>query len=257
MRGIFIALICTYTIAPLLIIAIISFSSAQFLTFPPPGFSLQWYEMVLNDPKWINSLRTTALITLPSAVAATALGTGAAIAVARAKVPFPSVLSGLMMSPLVVPAIIIAAGVFGAYRQWGLTGTFLGMILAHVMLTIPYVFSVTLAALKTVRSDVEGAALTLGATPVRVMFKVTIPMISPAIFSGLLFAAVMSFDELMISMFISSPTVRPVTVQMWSDIRGDVDPTISAIATGLFVFTLILLLVDHFLGRKSETVTPV
>ena len=111
--------------------------------------------------------------------------------------------------------------------------------------------------LKTVRSDVEGAALTLGATPVRVMFKVTIPMISPAIFSGLLFAAVMSFDELMISMFISSPTVRPVTVQMWSDIRGDVDPTISAIATGLFVFTLILLLVDHFLGRKSETVTPV
>ncbi|NTJ11561.1 ABC transporter permease [Rhizobium lusitanum] len=251
LRSIIVVLIIIYTLAPLVIIAILSFSSAKFLTFPPPGLSLQWYETVLASPKWVSSLKTTALITLPSTFIATILGTGAAIGISRSEGRYVGVLSAIIMSPLVIPTIIIGAGIYGVFRSWGLAGTYTGMILAHVLLTIPYVFSVTLASLRTVRTNVEGAALTLGASPIRVLFLITVPMIGPAIFSGLLFAAVMSFDELVVSMFLSSPSVRPITVQMWADVRGEVDPTISAIATGLFVFTLILLLIDTLLSRRA------
>jgi len=252
LRRLVCGLVIVYTIAPLLIIAILSFSAAPFLTFPPPGFSLQWYEHVVNDPVWVRSLTTTALITIPAAFLATAIGTCASVAVARGNIPFPSVVSGFVMMPLVVPTIITAAAIFGAFRPWGLQGTYGGLILAHVLLTIPYVFSVTLAALRTVGPDVEGAALTLGASPLRVLLRITVPMIGPGIMSGLLFAAVMSFDELVVSMFLSTPQIRPVTVQMWSDVLGAVDPTISAIATSLFVFTLLLLLVDHLVKRRSH-----
>ena len=246
-------LVVIYTLAPLVIIVILSFSSALFLTFPPPGLSMQWYRHLLASPEWLPALATTAMITIPSAVVATVLGTGAAIGVVRGRVPFPSVLSALMMTPLVVPTIITAAAIFGAFQSWGLFGTYTGFILAHVLLTIPYVFSITQAALLTVGPAVEGAALTLGATPVRVLLRITVPMIAPSIMSGFLFAAVMSFDELIVSMFISTPTIRPVTVVMWSDVLGQVDPTIAAVATALFSVTLVLLLIDYGLTRRSAT----
>ncbi|EJJ31494.1 ABC transporter permease [Rhizobium sp. CF142] len=250
LRSLIVALIVIYTLAPLVIIVILSFSSAQFLTFPPPGLSLQWYERILSSPKWASALKTTALITIPTTIIATVVGTGAAIGIARSKGSSAAFLSAIIMSPLVIPTIIVGAGVFSIFRSWGLAGTYTGMILAHVMLTIPYVFSVTLASLRTVNSNLEGAALTLGASPLRVLLLVTVPMIAPAILSGFLFAAVMSFDELVISMFLNSPTVRPITVQMWADVRGEVDPTIAAIASCLFAFTLILLLADHLVARR-------
>jgi putative spermidine/putrescine transport system permease protein len=256
LRRAVVVLVVIYTIAPLLIVAVLSFSSAPFLTFPPPGYSLQWYERLIADPSWIRSMTATAMITIPSACLATAIGTGAAIGVARGNIPFPSVVSGFILLPLVVPTIIIAAAVFGVFRPLGLQGTYFGLIVAHVMLTIPYVFTLTLAALQTVGPNVEGAALTLGASPTRVLFKITVPMIAPSITSGLLFAAVMSFDELVVSMFLSSPTIRPVTVQMWSDVQGSVDPTIAAISTTFFFVTLCLLLIDHLVMRQSGTTDP-
>jgi putative spermidine/putrescine transport system permease protein len=252
LRRVMCGLVLVYLLAPLIIIAILSFSSAQFLTFPPPGFSLQWYERFLSSPAWMQSFWTTVGITVPATLLATIFGTGAAIGVARSNIPFPNVLSGFIMTPLVVPTIITAAAVYGAFRRWGLSGTYAGLILAHVLLTIPFVFSITLAALRTVGPELERAALTLGASPLRVLFRVTVPMISPAITSGLLFAAVISFDELVVSMFLSTPSVRPITVRIWSDILGSVDPTISAISTAIFAVTLVLLLVDFLVTQRSK-----
>lgn len=245
------AFVIVYTLSPIIIIAILSFSSAQYLTFPPPGFSPQWYERFMSDPAWVQSLLTTASITLPSAFLATIVGTAAAIGVARGNIPFPGIVSAFIMMPLVVPTIIIAAAIFSAFRPWGLQGTHAGFILSHVLLTIPYVFSVTLAALQTVGRELEGAALTLGASPLRVLLRITIPMIAPGIMSGALFATVISFDELIVSMFLSTPTLRPVSVQMWSNVLGAVDPTIAAIATSLFLVTLVLLGLDHIATRRS------
>lgn len=244
-----------YLLAPIVIVVMLSFSSAQFLTFPPPGYSLQWYQRIVEDPRWVSSLTTSLLITAPASLLATAVGTAAAVAVERGRVRFAGVISGVMMAPLVVPYIITAAGIYGAFRAWGLSGTYQGLLLAHVLLTIPYVFTVTLAALKSVDGSVENAALTLGASPARVLFTVTLPMIAPAIFSGLLFAAVTSFDELVVSMFISSPTLKPVTVQMWSNVQSDTDPTISAIASAMFFITLLLLLIDNLITRRKDALS--
>jgi putative spermidine/putrescine transport system permease protein len=255
LRKLICVLVAIYMLAPLAIVVILSFSSAAFLTFPPPGFSLHWYQAFVASPSWMTSFATTLLISVPATLLATAAGTAAAIGVARGRIPFPAVVSGLVMSPLVVPTIITAAAIFNAFQAWGLSGTFGGMILAHTLLSVPYVFTVVLAALRTAGPDVEGAALTLGATPARVLFRITLPMIAPAITSGMLFAAVASFDELVVSMFLSAPEVRPITVLMWSDILGQADPTISAIATTLFIGTLGLLLLNQIATRRSRSVS--
>jgi putative spermidine/putrescine transport system permease protein len=151
---------------------------------------------------------------------------------------------------MVVPVIITAAAMLGVFRSWGLQGTLLGLILAHATLAIPYVVFTVLAAMRLVDQQLESAALTLGATHWRAFWRVTFPLILPAVLSGLLFAMVISFDELVVSIFLSSPTVRPVTVQMWSDVRGDVDPTIAAIGTLLLAFSVGVLLLETVLNRQ-------
>ena len=255
-RGAISGLVVLYLVGPMTIVLIISFSSAPFLTFPPPGFSLQWYEKLLGNPAWLDSLMTSLEIMFPAGVFATALGTAAALGVARGGFPGASVVWGLLMSPITVPVIITAAAMFGIFRSLGLAGTLTGLILAHTVLTIPYVVSTVLAALHMVDEQLEKAALTLGATRWNAFRLVIFPLILPAVLSGFLFAVIVSFDELVVSMFISSPTLRPVTVQMWSDIRGDVDPTISAIGTVLFLFSLLVLLAESLLRRRWRGEEP-
>lgn len=252
-RTVVCGLIVVYLIAPMIIVLIISFSSAPFLTFPPPGFSLQWYRKLFGDAAWLDALITSVQIMLPTGTIATVLGTAAAFGIARGRFPGASIVSSFLMAPVVVPVIITAAAMFGIFRGFGLYGTLTGLILAHTVLTIPYVVTTVLASLHMVDEQFENAALTLGATPWAAFWRIVFPLILPAILSGFLFAVIISFDELIVSIFISSPTLRPVTVKMWSDIRGDVDPTISAIGTVLFLFSLIVLLAESLLrGRWRE-----
>ena len=246
------AAIVVFLISPMIVVVIVSFSSAPFLTFPPPGLSLQWYRKVANLPVWLDAISTSATIMVPSALIATAAGTAAAVGLARGRIPGAAVIASLIMAPMVVPVIITAAAMLGVFRTWGLQGTLLGLILAHATLAIPYVVFTVLAAMRLVDDQLESAALTLGATRWRAFWRVTFPMILPAVLSGLLFAMVISFDELVVSIFLSSPTVRPVTVQMWSDVRGDVDPTIAAIGTLLLAFSVVVLLLEAALNRQRS-----
>lgn len=250
------ALVAIYMIAPMIVVVVISFSSAAFLHFPPPGFSLQWYSRLFAAPEWTNSLLTSIEIMLPTGLISTALGTAAAVGLARARFRGAGLISALLMAPIVVPVIIIGAAVFTLFQTWGLNGTLQGLILAHTLLTVPYVMANVRGAMETVDRQLESAALTLGATPWRSFWRVTFPLILPGVLSGLLFAMVVSFDELIVSLFISTPEVRPVTVQMWSDVRGAVDPTISAIATVLFACSLLLLLADSLLRRRGGNAEP-
>lgn len=246
------ALAILFLLAPMAIVVIISFSAAQFLTFPPPGLSLQWYGKLFGNPAWANSLITSLEIVVPVGLLATILGTAAALGLARARIPGRRIVAGLLMAPLVVPVIVVAAAIFGLFGAWGLTGTLAGLVLAHVVLTIPYVVSTVLAALTMIDLRYEQAALTLGATPWIAFRRILLPLIAPGVLSGLLFAMVVSFDELVVSLFISTPTLRPVTVQMWSDVLGDVDPTIAAIGTLLFLFSLVLLIVESLVKRARR-----
>ena len=246
------AFLCIMTIAPLAIVISISFSAAPFLAFPPPGLSLQWYRKFFGDPVWMNALVTSIEIMLPVSLLSTTCGTLAALAISRGRIPGASVLAGVLMAPLVVPVIITAVAIFWAFKSWGLHGTLLGLILAHTVLTIPFVLSASLASLRMVDPQLESAALTLGATYHRMFWRITFPLILPGIVSGLLFSLMVSFDELVVSLFISTPQMRPITVQMWSDVRGDVNPTIAAVATTIFCFAMVLLLLEQLLGFRAR-----
>ena len=257
LRAVICLAIIIFLIAPMVIVVIVSFSSAPFLTFPPPGLSLQWYRKLASLPVWLDAISTSATIMVPSALIATAAGTAAAVGLARGRIPGAGAIASLIMAPMVVPVIITAAAMLGVFRAWGLQGTLLGLILAHATLAIPYVVFTVLAAMRLVDDQLESAALTLGATHWRAFWRVTFPLILPAVLSGLLFAMVISFDELVVSIFLSSPTVRPVTVQMWSDVRGDVDPTIAAIGALLLAFSVGVLLLEAVLNReRAKPLTP-
>jgi putative spermidine/putrescine transport system permease protein len=255
-RHLLCALTVVFLVAPMLLVVAISFSSAQFLTFPPPGWSLQWYRSVFTDPDWVDTLFNSLQIVIPTGILATSCGTAAAIALVRTRFPGRQFARGLLMAPLVVPVIVVGAGIYELYSQWGLNGTWAGFVLAHTVITMPYVISIVSASLETVSEHYENAALTLGASPWTAFVRVVFPLISPSIFSGLLFAMVVSFDELIISLFISAPTFRPVTVQMWSDVMGDVNPTIAAVGSLLFGFSLLVLLVESTMRRAFRSNTP-
>lgn len=250
LRAAICVLVAIYMIAPMIVVVVISFSAAAFLHFPPPGLSLQWYRRLFATPEWTSALLTSVEVTLPTGLLATVLGSAAAVGLARATFPGAALIGALLMAPMVVPVIIVAAAVYTLFQSWDLNGTLLGLILAHTLLTLPYVMANVRSAMETVDRQLENAALTLGATPWRSFWRITFPLILPGILSGLLFALVVSFDELVVSLFISTPEVRPVTVQMWSDVRGAVDPTISAIATVLFSVSLLLLLADSVFRRR-------
>jgi putative spermidine/putrescine transport system permease protein len=253
LRGAVCVLLAIYMLAPMVVVVVISFSSAPFLHFPPPGFSLQWYDRLWHTPVWTSSLLVSVEVMLPTGLLATLFGAAAAVGLARATFPGAALVGGLLMAPMVVPVIIVAAALFLLFQSWGLNGTLQGLILAHTLLTIPYVMANVRGAMETVDRQLEQAALTLGATPLRGFWRVTFPLILPGVLSGLLFALVVSFDELIVSLFVSTPEVRPVTVQMWSDVRGDVDPAIAAIATVLFAVSLLVLLAENLLRRRGET----
>ncbi len=252
LRGAVCLLVGLYLLAPLAIVVIISFSGAAFLQFPPPSFSWRWYDNLFTDPAWGDAFRVSLSMLLPSACAATLLGTAAAYALVRGRVPGATAINALLMMPIVVPSIITAAGLFGIYRFFGLNGTLAGLIIGHIVLTTPYVVATVSSALRMLDPRLEDAAATLGASPASSFRRVTLPLLAPAILSGFLFAAVTCFDELIVSLFVSTTRTRPISVQMWSNIRGDVDPTIAAIASLSFGFAVLALLGSLFLTRRPR-----
>ena len=256
LRGASCLVVAAYLLAPLAIVVTISFSAAPFLQFPPPGFSLRWYENLFGDTGWTSSLLVSLQILVPSALLATVLGTAAAYALIRGSMPGAAVIQACLMLPIVVPGIITAAALFGVFRGFGLNGTLTGLVIGHTVLTLPYVVATVGAALRSLDPQLEAAALTLGARPWTAFRRITLPLLAPGVLSGLLFAMVVSFDELIVSLFVSSARVRPVPVQMWSNLRGDFDPTIAAIATICFLFALAALLLDWFLRRRTGAAAP-
>ena len=253
LRGGVCTLVALYLLAPLVIVIIVSFSAAPFLRFPPPGISLRWYQNLFGNPDWVNSILISIEVLIPSSIMATLLGTAAAYALGRGRVPGATLITACLMLPVVVPGIITAAALFGVYRGLGLNGTLTGLVIGHTVLITPYVVATVGSALRSLDARLEDAAATLGARPWAAFRHVTLPLLSPAVLSGLLFAMVVSFDELIVSLFVSTARTRPVPVQMWSNLRGDFDPTIAAIATLCFVFALVALLLEMTLRRRTGT----
>ena len=245
-------LVLGFLILPILVIVPLSFSSGSFLSFPLPGLSLRWYHELLESERWLSSLRNSVVVACASTILATILGTLAALGLQRARFPGSSLVLALLISPMVVPLVIVAVGVYFFYAPFGLTGSLVGLTLAHTALASPFVVITVSATLQGFDTNLSRAAASLGADPVTAFFRVTLPLILPGVVSGALFAFVTSFDEVVVALFVTGPAERTLPRQMFNGIRENISPVIAAAATLLIVLSVALMATMEALRRRGE-----
>jgi len=245
--------------APILVIVPLSFNVEPYFTFTegmlsldPQAYSLRWYRTVAEDPQWLRALANSLVIGFAATALATALGTLAALGLSNPAMPGRSLAMGLLISPMVTPVIISAAGMFFFYSDLGLAQTYPGLILAHTALGTPFVVITVTATLSGFDPNLTRAAASLGAGPVRTFRRVQLPLIAPGVISGALFAFATSFDEVVTVLFIGGLDQRTIPRQMWSGIREQISPAILAVATLLIAFALLLMLVVEWLRRRGS-----
>jgi putative spermidine/putrescine transport system permease protein len=226
----------------MLVVIPMSFTGAKILSWPPVGFSFQWYAKMLEDPQWSRGFLNSMQVATLTAIVSTILGTLAALGIVRGRFPGKGMANALILSPLIVPLIIIAIGFFAFYSIARLTGSLPGLVLAHTALAVPFVVINVGTVLRTMDRNLELAAASLGADPVRTFWRVTFPIILPGVFAGALFAFITSWDEVVVSIFMTSTRFRTLPVEMWEQVRQVVDPTVAAVATVVMVVTTTLLL---------------
>jgi putative spermidine/putrescine transport system permease protein len=248
---VFSVVVLLFLVAPILVIIPLSFNSQPFFTFPMAGFSFRWYEEFFGSDRWMASIRHSLLIGICTTLLATVLGTLAAQGLNRREIPFRGLLMGVLISPMIVPVVITAVGMYFFFGKLGLLNSFAGIILAHTALAVPFVVITVGATLSTYDTNLSRAGASLGAQPLTVFRRVTLPLILPGIISGALFAFVTSFDETVVVLFLASPDQRTLPMQMFSGIREEVTPTITAAATLLIVFACVLLGSIEMLRRRS------
>lgn len=249
---VFCGLVLLFLIAPVFVIIPLSFSSGSFLTYPLPGFSLRWYEEIFSAGPWIESLKNSLIVAPLATVLAMTFGTLAAVGLNRADFPGKGLIIALLISPMVVPLVIVAVGMYFFFAQVGLLNSYTGLVLAHTVLGVPFVVITVNATLQGFDFNQMRAGASLGASPLRVFFTVVLPQIVPGMVSGGLFAFATSFDEVVVALFIASPTERTLPIQMFSGIRENISPAIAAMATILILLSTLLLMTMELLRRRSE-----
>ena len=252
------ALIFAFLVAPILVIVPLSFNAEPYFTFTegmlrfdPEAYSLRWYREIVENDAWTRALGNSLLIGLAATVLATALGTLAALGLASRAMPARRAAMGLLISPMVTPLIISAAGMFFFYSTLGLSQTHLGLILAHAALGTPFVVITVTATLSAFDTNLTRASASLGAGPLRTFRRVQLPLIAPGVLSGALFAFAASFDEVVVVLFMAGENQRTIPRQMWAGIREQISPAILAVATFLIVFAVVLLFTVEWLRRRS------
>lgn len=229
------ALCCLFLISPLIAIVPLSFNSERYFSYPMPGLSIRWYEELLSSPKWIRAFENSFLIASGAALLASVSGTAAALGLVRIRALRKAFLSALLISPMIVPPVVIALGAYLFFAKLDLTESIFGIIVAHSILGIPTVILVVGAAFASFDQNLIRAAASLGANPFATFYHVITPLLAPALLSGVIFAYVASLDEYIITSFLAGPEQRTLPLQMWDGIREDVTPVIMAAATVLIL----------------------
>jgi putative spermidine/putrescine transport system permease protein len=253
------ACVFLFLITPILIIIPLSFNVEPYFTFTtgmlsfdPDAYSLRWYKDFINNTQWTHSVKNSFIIAIASTILATVLGTLAALGLSKPHMPYRTLVMGMLISPMIVPLIISAAGMYFFYSNIGLAQTFLGIILAHTALGTPFVVITVTATLVGFDHSLSRASANLGAGPTTTFFKVIMPLILPGVISGALFAFITSFDEVVVVLFLAGFDQRTIPRQMWSGIREQISPTILAVATILVMISISLLTTLELLRRRGE-----
>ena len=248
-----------FLILPIIIIVPLSFNAVPFFTFTPEmlafdpaGYSTKWYKDFFTNVNWQGAVKNSFIIAFFSTILATTLGTVAALGLSRRDMPYKTAVMAILISPMIVPLIISAAGMYFFYSKVGLASTHLGVILAHTALGTPFVVITVTATLVGFDHSLTRASAMLGASPTRTFFKVIVPLILPGVISGALFAFITSFDEVVVVLFVASFEQRTIPWQMFSGIRENISPTILAVATLLVLVSILLLTTLELLRRRNE-----
>lgn len=247
-------LVLFFLLAPVLVVVPMSFSSSNYLQFPPQEWSLRWYLAFFGSIEWLRATRASLIAACSTTLVATPVGVAAAAAIARSRAAVAQALNAVFLLPQVVPVIILGIGVFFLYIRLGLVNSMPGIVLAHAALALPFVVVTVLAGLKSFDRNQALAAESLGAHPVRAFFDVTLPQIRPSVIAGALFAFVTSLDEVVISLFIAGGDNTLLTRRMFLALRDQLDPTIAAISSILITLSVLGVLV--FLLWDSRRKAP-
>lgn len=248
----FAVLVCVFLVAPILAIVPLSFSAGSFLYYPLPGLSLRWYQDFFSSQFWLPAVWNSVFIASVATLLATVLGTVAALGLWRTRFFGHRLALAIIIAPMVVPEIIMAVGLYFAFAPIGLTNSFLGLILAHTALAVPFVVITVLATLSGFDRTLARAASSLGAGPLTAFRRVTLPLILPGLVSGAVFAFAVSFDEVILVLFIGGPGQRTLTRQMFSGINDSISLSITAAATLLIIVSVLLMACVELLRRRSE-----
>lgn len=239
-------------VLPMFVILPLSFTSGSLLIYPLPGWSLRWYEEFLTDALWVRATRNSILVAIPTTILSTGLGTMAALGITRLWAKRATLVVGFLVTPLVAPVIVFAVAAFYFYSWIGLSGTYVGLVVGHTVLAIPFVVVTVLSTLQGFDRNLVRAAAGLGASPVYAFRTVTLPLILPGVVSGALFAFVTSFDELIVTIFLAGAEQRTLPRQLWSGVQETINPTITAAAIILMAISILTMVFVEIMRRHTE-----
>lgn len=249
---IWVAGVALLLLGPTLVVIPMSFSAGETFQFPPRDWSLRWYAGFFSSPEWVGSLMSSLQVGLLVAALSTVLGVAAAFGFDRTVWRGRGAVRSMTMAPMIVPSIVTAIAVYGVFLQWRLNGTVAGFVLAHTVLAVPFVVTAVGTSLAGYDRTMEAASASLGANGLTTFVRVTLPQVLPGVGSGFVFAFVTSLDEVVVALFLQTPDLRTLPVQMYDSITLEVDPTIGAAASLLVVATTLVLLVPLLVRRQPS-----
>ncbi len=244
--------VLAFLLLPTLLVVPMSFGRNPYLEFPPTGFTLQWYEAYFIDRGWMSATLFSARIAILVALLSTAIGTLASLALVRGRLRGRAGLQLLIISPVIIPTVAIAIAAFLFFARLQMIGSLLAFVLAHTVLAVPYVVLTVSAALTRVDADLDLAAMGLGASRAEAFVRVTLPLILPGVLSGAVFAFIISFDEAVVSFFLSGVHDKTLPRLMFENIELRLTPTIAAVSTLLTALSLVALSLVLLLGRLGR-----
>jgi len=249
---VYIVIMALFLVAPIVVVVIAAFTSGDFITFPPQSFSVRWFDKVLSDPEFISPLWNSVRLGATATIVASALAVPAAMALVRGNVRRRRLIESLLLAPLSLPTIILAVGLLFFTAQIGLGASFTSLVIGHVVIVIPYVLRTVLGVYMSANHEAEDAAKVLGANPLQAFGHVTLPTIWPGILAGGIFAFLMSFDEVAVSILLSNTDTTPLPVSILSYLVYNYDPSVAAISTiQIAIVILVLLILERVFGIRN------
>lgn len=247
-----VGLVLAFLVLPTLIVVPMSFSDGNFLRFPPEQFSLRWYRAYVTSPVWLDATRISVSVAVMTAAIATPIGTAAALGLNQSRLRAAPLVVLALTTPLIVPIILVAIGVFFVFARLGLINTLTGLVVAHSMMAIPFVVTVMLSRLQSFDMNQLRVAQSLGASPVWAFFTVGVPQLALSLVVAALLAFLTSFDEVIIALFISGGDRSTLTKLMFTNLRDQVDPTIAAVSTILIGLSIVAVTAVLLLHGRSQ-----